>query len=596
MTGPKQGDLFGTNLPLPAKRGEGRGEGRADLEQPAPRPEPKLEAPKPEAPRSEAPRSEAPRSEAPPRKSEAPTPEAQKPPQPASAPKAPAPDQKTPAWRRMENQRAEPKILSVSQLTNQVKNTLEPAFTRVLVRGEISNFRGVNARGHFYFALTDARASIDVKLWATQAQKLKFQLKDGLSVTIEGNLDVYEPQGRYSLIVNRIEPEGVGAQALAFEQLKAKLVTEGLIGEGRTRPRKPLPFLPKRIGVVTSVTGAALRDFLKVLHRRHPRLSVLVADARMQGDGAVFEVRRALRWLAKSNVDVIVITRGGGSADDLWTFNEEPVVRAVWDCTVPVVSAVGHEIDTTLCDLVADVRAPTPSAAAEMLAPQLVELEAQLKAAKSRLVRAMEKKVLRERSELRALQGGLGDPRRELSSQRLVLSNAADRMRGVLHRKQRSSAGALQTLNQRLHRVHPQAQLQTRRDRLAFLRTSLVKLTERELRQDRDALKKLELSLERISPRPALQQGRQLLARQKQRLPAAIRARLKRGREQLKALTVHLNSLSPLAVLTRGYAIARTEDGRVVRRASDVQLGDQLTLKLDAGDEVVAEVKQVKPK
>lgn len=488
-----------------------------------------------------------------------------------------------------------PRVLTVSQLTGQVKNTLEPAFTRVLVRGEVSNFRGVNARGHFYFALKDDRASIDVKLWATQAQKLKFQLKDGLSVTIEGNLDVYEPQGRYSLIVNRIEPEGVGAQALAFEQLKQKLLSEGLIGDKRTRPRRPLPFLPRRIGVVTSVTGAALRDFLKVLHRRHPRLSVLVADARMQGDGAVFEVRRALRWLCKSNVDVIVVTRGGGSSEDLWTFNEEPVVRAVWECPVPVVSAVGHEIDTTLCDLVADVRAPTPSAAAELLSPQLLELEAQLKSVKSRLKRAVEKGVLRERAGLKALESALGDPRRELSSQRLVLSTAADRMRAVLHRKQRVASSSLRELGQRLHRARPQAQLQTRRAQIAFLRTSLVTLLQRELRTERDGLTKLSMSLARSSPRPMLQQGRQLLARQAQRGPAAMRTRVHRERERLRALAARLDALSPLAVLSRGYSIVQTTDGRIVRRASEVQPGDQLRLKLHGGDLVEAQVTGLKP-
>lgn len=555
MTGSKQGDLFGSSPPPPP---------RVEPPTPTPAPVTPIEKPVEKAPL---------------------TPKLLESPQPA--------EPKTPAWRKLEP-KAAPKVLTVSQLTGQVKDLLEPQFSRVLVRGEIANFRGVNARGHFYFALKDQRASIDVKLWATQAQRLKFQLKDGLSVTIEGNLDVYEPQGRYSLIVSRIEPEGVGAQALAFEQLKQKLVAEGLIGDKRTRPRRPLPFLPRRIGVVTSVTGAALRDFLKVLHRRHPRLSVLVADARMQGDGAIFEVRRALRWLCKSNVDVIVVTRGGGSSEDLWTFNEEPVVRAVWECAVPVVSAVGHEIDTTLCDLVADLRAPTPSAAAELLAPQLVELEAHLATMKSRLKRGVDKQVLRERSALKGLRNELGDPRRELGSQRLVLSNAADRMRGVLHRKQRVASTALRDLSQRLHRVRPQAQLQTRRAQLTSLRTSLVTLLQRELRTERDQLGRLAMSLAHASPRPMLQQGRQLLARQAQRGPAALRGRVQRERERLRSLGARLNALSPLAVLTRGYAIAQLPDGRIVRQAQEVQPGDQLTLKLGTG-EVQAQVTLVKP-
>ncbi len=549
MSGIRQGDLFGGPLPPPA---------------PKPASSVDVKAPQPAPPPVAAP------------------------PLPVTA--APV---KTPAWRQVEA-KAPPKVLSVSQLTRQVKDALEPQFTRVLVRGEISNFRGVNARGHFYFALKDERASIDVKLWATTAQRLKFQLKEGLSVVIEGNLDVYEPQGRYSLIVSRLEPEGVGAQALAFEQLKQKLVAEGLIGDKRTRPRRPLPYLPRRIGVVTSVTGAALRDFLKVLHRRHPRLSVLVADARVQGDGAVFEVRRALRWLARTDVDVIVVTRGGGSAEDLWTFNEEPVVRAVWDSPVPVVSAVGHEIDTTLCDLVADVRAPTPSAAAELLAPSLVELEAQLSALKARMHKAIEKTVARERSELRGLRGALGDPRRELSSQRLVISTAADRVTSVLRRRTRNETAALRELSQRLQRARPQAQLQSRKAALAALRTSLRTLGQRKLRGEREQLGRLSRELERHSPRPLLQQGRQLLARQGQRVPAAMKGRVQRERERLRGLAAQLDAYSPLKVLSRGYALVHGPDGKVVRRAGDLEVGDQLKLRLGGEGEVLAQVTQVK--
>ncbi len=230
------------------------------------------------------------------------------------------------------------KVLSVGQLTRAIKDHLEPQFLRVLVKGEVTGYRAPNVRGHLYFALKDDFASIDVKIWATTAARLKFQLKDGMSVVVEGGLDLYEASGRYSLIVQRIEPTGVGAQALAYAQLKAKLMAEGLFGPNRKQPRRALPVLPRRVGVVTSISGAALKDFLKVLHRRHPRLSVLVADARVQGEGAHDEVARAIRRLARQNVDVIVVTRGGGSAEDLWTFNEEVVARAIFACPVPVVT------------------------------------------------------------------------------------------------------------------------------------------------------------------------------------------------------------------------------------------------------------------
>ena len=188
-----------------------------------------------------------------------------------------------PAWRRPPVER---KVVSVSELTAQIKDLLEPSLPRVLVRGEVSGFRGANSRGHLYFSIKDQLASIEVRIWQSTARLLKFALRDGLSVVVEGSVNVYEVQGRYSVIASRIEPEGVGARALAFEQLKQKLSAEGLIGERRTRPKRSLPVLPRRVGVVTSISGAALRDFLKVLHRRHPTMSVLVCDARVQGEGA----------------------------------------------------------------------------------------------------------------------------------------------------------------------------------------------------------------------------------------------------------------------------------------------------------------------
>lgn len=486
-------------------------------------------------------------------------------------------------------------MLTVSQLTRQVKDTIEPKFARVIVRGEISNFRGVNARGHYYFALSDARSSIDVKLWATTAARLKFQLQEGLSVVIEGSLDVYEPQGRYSLIVDRLEPEGLGAQALRFEQLKQKLVAEGLIGDKRTRPRRPLPFLPRRIGVVTSISGAALRDFLKVLHRRHPGLSVLVADARVQGDNAPFELRRALRWLANSDVDVIVVTRGGGSADDLAVFNEEPVVRALWACEVPVVTAVGHEIDTTLSDLVADVRAPTPSAAAELIAPSLVDLTANLATLKSRLYRGLEKKLLTEQNALKVLQRRLGDPRRRLSTERLRLSNAAERLRAVLSRRTRVEAGALGEVRGRLQTSVRRRQ-RTDSTGLGQLRTRLLRVSPRaQLQARRERFTTLARALERQSPRQPLARSRAELLALKTRLATVARRRQQDARADWRRLTAQLDALSPLKVLQRGYALARRGD-EVIRAAGQLSVGDQLTLSFAEGRVEVQVTSAPKPR
>lgn len=497
-----------------------------------------------------------------------------------------------PAWRQP---RAEPKVLSVSELTWQLKDLVEPTFARVVVRGEVSNFRAPNARGHLYFAIKDERAAIDVKLWASAAQRLKFKLKDGLAVVIEGSLDVYAAQGRYSLIAQRIEPEGVGARALAFEQLKAKLAAEGLLGEKRTKPRLTLPLLPRRIGVVTSVSGAALRDFLKVLHRRHPRLPVVVADARVQGEGAAIDVRYAIKALGRTDVDVIVVTRGGGSVDDLWTFNEEPVARAIFEAKVPVVSAVGHEIDTTLADLVADVRAPTPSAAAEAVAPVLSELELQLATSRARLVRAITKTVQAQRTHLRALKSELGDPRRALSGQRLQLAEAAERMARVLRRQVRDGHETLEALGARLQQARPQAQLDARRAAFEALERRLLVAGQRTLRAERANLSRLSLALERASPRPTIRQARQALAHDASRLPALAKARVATERQTLLALTQRLDALSPLKVLGRGYAIvSRAEDGRVVRRAGDVKAGDAVKVRLGEG-ELTASVTGSKP-
>jgi exodeoxyribonuclease VII large subunit len=516
----------------------------------------------------------------------------------AFGPRAPEPESARPAWRRAPAEappeRAAP--LTVSQLTARIKERLESGFTRLVVRGEVSGFRGANARGHLYFSLKDAGASIDVRVWQSTARDLRFTLKDGVELIAEGTLDVYGPAGRYSLIVQRIEPAGFGARAAKLEALKARLAREGLLGPTRSRPKRALPFLPRRIGVVTSVTGAALRDFLKVLHRRHPRLSVLVADARVQGDGAAFELRRAIRALGRTNVDVIVVTRGGGSADDLWAFDEEAVVRAIFESPVPVVSAVGHEIDTTLADLVADVRAPTPRAAAEALAPVLSELELALAALRARLARAAERVLASRRSQLRALRGEIEDPRRVLAHERLRLDGAADRLLGALQRRIRGDRGALRAKAVRLQQLRPQAQLVRRRERLESLEARLIGVVRRRSSELKTALGRLALGLERGSPRPAVLRLRQGLGHQSRRLTAAARQRAQLDRQRLLALEGRLEALSPLKVLGRGYAIVRRSDGSVVRRASDVEVGDGLRVHLSEGDALQAAVTQVNPR
>jgi exodeoxyribonuclease VII large subunit len=471
-------------------------------------------------------------------------------------------------------------VLTVGELTQQLKQTIESRFPRVLVRGEVSGFRGANARGHLYFTLKDAEASLDVKMWASQAARLRFQLRDGLALVAEGSVDVYAPAGRYSLIAHRLEPEGEGALALAFEQLKERLAAEGLIGDNRIRPPRPLPSLPRRIGVVTSRTGAALQDFLRVLHSRHPRLSVLLCDARVQGEGSAEEVARGIERLSRTDVDVIVVTRGGGSKEDLWTFNEERVARAIFACPVPVVSAIGHEIDFTISDFVADWRAATPSAAAERLAPVLQDLEYDLATQKVRLRKAIEHQVLELREELNSLGGELEDPRRRLSTERLRLSDAEDAMTRVLRQVLRERREQLKAHAEHLQRQRPQVRLAEQRARLVQLSSRLKDAMRADVAARRAKAAQAQLGLERVSPAARVAELRARLADRKARLVARQKDILASAQRHFQGLEGRLDALSPLKVMSRGYAVTfRKQDGGVVRSISDVKPGEVLGIK-----------------
>ncbi|WPB73485.1 exodeoxyribonuclease VII large subunit [Archangium violaceum] len=494
-------------------------------------------------------------------------------------------------------------VLTVGELTQQLKVTIESRFPRVLVRGEVSGFRGPNARGHLYFSLKDAEASLEVKMWASQAARLRFALRDGLAVVAEGSVDVYAPAGRYSLIAQKLEPEGEGALALAFEQLKARLAAEGLIGDNRIRPPRELPFLPRRIGVVTSRTGAALQDFLRVLHSRNPRLSVLLCDARVQGEGSAEEVARGVERLSRTDVDVIVVTRGGGSKEDLWTFNEERVARAIFASPVPVVSAIGHEIDFTISDFVADWRAPTPSAAAERLAPVLQDLEYSLATQSVRLRKAAERRILELRERMGTLRGRVVDPRRRLSTERLRLSDAEDAMTRVLRQVLRERREELRGHSEHLQRQRPQARLAEQRARLVQLSARLKDAVRADVAARRARAAQARLELERGSPLARVAELRARLADRKARLVALEKDTLASAQRHFQRLEGRLDAMSPLKVMSRGYSVTfRKRDGGVVRSISDVQPGETLGIKfanngaktLQGCEEIEATVTSVK--
>ena len=389
---------------------------------------------------------------------------------------------------------AEPRVLSVWELTAQIKDSLETAFPAVWVAGEISNFARPQS-GHCYLTLKDDRAQLRAAIWRNAAMRARFDLHDGLEVICRGHLEVYAPRGSYQLIIESIEPRGIGALELALRQLRERLAREGLFDPARKRP---LPRWVRRVAVVTSPTGAAIHDFLQVLGRRWRGADVLIVPTRVQGDGAAEEIAAAIQIANQLAlpIDCLVVTRGGGSLEDLWAFNEEAVVRAIFASRIPVISAIGHEIDVTLSDLVADVRALTPSEAAELVAPAAEELVARLRQIDKRLASAMRTRLAASRSRLDAL------------------------ARHPAFRRP-------------FQRVFDQAR----------------RLDELELRARRAAWRLV-----------------------------------RRARERIQAIAARLESLSPLAVLGRGYSLTqRIDDGRIVRDATELRPGDQITTRYARG-------------
>ncbi len=422
-------------------------------------------------------------------------------------------------------------VLTVTELTRRIKALLEDHFPGVWVSGEISNLRQP-ASGHCYFTLKDAGAQLNAVLFRGDAQRVGFPLKDGLAVVAFGDISVYEKSGQYQIIVRQLQPKGLGALQQAFEELKRKLQAEGLFDAAR---KKPLPLLPQRIGLVTSPTGAAIRDFLNIIGRRYPNVHILIHPVRVQGDGAAAEIAAAIDdFNARDLVDVIIVARGGGSLEDLWAFNEEIVARALARSRLPTISAVGHEIDFTISDFVADLRAPTPSAAAELVAKAKQEFETQLADYRRRL-----DKDLRLR---------LADLRQRL----LELST---------HTVFRQPAELI-------------CQYQQQGDDLAH---RLRLAADTALRQRRAALDALAGKLPLLSPQARLARGRDQLTACQRRLTTVVTQRLQTATHRLATARAKLDLLSPQATLARGYSITRLPDGRLVKSTAAVQPGDTIS-------------------
>ncbi|EZH79961.1 exodeoxyribonuclease [Ectopseudomonas composti] len=426
-------------------------------------------------------------------------------------------------------------VLSVSQLNNRARLLLEDVFAGIWVEGEISNLARP-ASGHIYFTLKDSQAQVRCALFRQNAARVRQALRDGLAVKVRGKVSLFEGRGDYQLILDAVEPAGDGALRLAFEALKEKLGAEGLFA---TERKIALPAHPKRIGIVTSPTGAVIRDIISVFRRRAPQVELNLIPTAVQGREATAQIVRALQRADAQGFDALILARGGGSLEDLWCFNEEAVARAVAACVTPIVSAVGHETDVSIADFVADVRAPTPSAAAELLAPDSSELVQRLHNLQRRLVLHMQGRLARERLRLEGVSRRLRHPGERMRQQAQRLDDLDMRLRRAFNQQLANQRERLARLDARLAAQHPGRNLALLRQRLDGLAT---------------------------------------------RLPRAMQGQLRSQRQQLGALAAQLQIVSPLATLGRGYSILLDERGHAVRSAAQTQPGQRLKARLSEGE------------
>jgi exodeoxyribonuclease VII large subunit len=435
--------------------------------------------------------------------------------------------------------RVERRGMTVSQLTTRIQNALEAEFRDVWVEGEISNCT-FPASGHWYFSLKDERAQVRAVLWKSAARLVKFRPRDGMKVLVRGGISLYAPKGEYQISVEVIEPLGKGSLQQAFEDLKEKLEKEGLFAPSRKRP---LPMLPRRVGIVTSPTGAVIQDIVRVLTTRFANLEILVYPARVQGEGAAAEIVQGIRALNRvGGLDVLVVARGGGSLEDLWPFNEEVVARALAASRVPTISAVGHETDFTIADFVADHRAPTPSAAAERVVQAKADLAERVVTLERRLDGGLKLRLTRIRARVLSVTS-----HRVFSAERGRIQNHAQRVDDLAHRAERGLRARVERARDRMRRTA---------DRLDSFRW------------DRQIARR-----------------REDLAREVRRLSERVQGVVADRRVAFSLLAGKLDSLSPLAVLSRGYALVWDERrGGLVRRAADLAPGDPLRVRVHEGE------------
>jgi exodeoxyribonuclease VII large subunit len=435
----------------------------------------------------------------------------------------------------MQKTGSKPTVLSVSQLNRQSKELLETYLHNVQVSGEISNLSRP-ASGHWYFTLKDQRAQVRCAMFKSRTQYLKFVPKEGEQVLINASVGLYEARGDYQLIVNGMQSAGEGALKLAFEQLKARLYEEGLFNPDT---KKPLPKHPRHLGVITSPTGAAIKDILSVLKRRFPNLPISIYPTQVQGEAAAAQISQAIERANRDKLcDVLIVGRGGGSLEDLWPFNEEIVARAIFNSQIPIISAVGHEVDVSISDYTADLRAATPSAAAELVSPDRFEWLGRFEQLERSLTRIMQNR---------------------LSQQRFNLLQLVKRLR------------------------HPKDKLQENMQRLDMAQMRLNNSLQRQLSSQQAHLTGLSHRLQSNKPDKQITQMKQTVLHLQQRMHHSLQLQLQDFKNRLARQAEVLNAVSPLSTLSRGYAIVTTESGKAVRTSSQVKVGDTVTAKLHQG-------------
>jgi len=419
-----------------------------------------------------------------------------------------------------------PKIYTVSALTEEIRDLLEAHFDFIWVEGEISNFRAPSS-GHYYMALKDEQAQIRAVMFRPQTRYLKFTPEDGMKVIARGRIGLYQPRGEYQIILDYLEPLGIGALALAFEQLKKKLAAQGVFDESI---KKPLPFLPQRVAVITSPTGAAIRDFLKIIHRRFANIEIIIVPVKVQGEEATAEMAQALETVnRKLHVDVIVLTRGGGSLEDLWAFNQEELALAIRASRIPVVSAVGHEIDMTISDLAADLRAPTPSAAAELLVMEKESLIERLKAISGRLESDIKSYLSHLNQRLILLSKGLPDPRKRLADAWMRLDDNHGRLLRLINLSIKERQRNLAAEGRALLLHSPMKILASLGQRIDFQRRTLILVINKRLTENRMALSHLEERLADLNPTSVLKRGYSITRKLPEKVILRDVSGLKRG-------------------------------------------------------------------